>query len=367
MEKILVIEDEPQIRANIQEILALSEFETIAAPEGLTGVQMAKDYIPDLIICDIMMPELTGYEVLTAIRQDEVTSTIPLIFLTAQTHRSEMRRGMEYGAADYLMKPFSPSELLRAVTTQLVKREASRRVAETKLDRLRTNISMALPHELYTPLNGILGMSELLADQDHTFSANEVCEMAQIIQTSARRLCRLTQNFLLYAELEVIASNPEKVQQLRKEQKSSFAKSAISSIAQLKAQQAGRDKDLQLDLQNLPLPISEERLSKVVEELIDNAFKFSQPGTLVKVCSWFDGSTFTLHIIDHGRGMTADQVANLGAYMQFERKYYEQQGSGLGLVIAKRLVELHGGVLTISSIPEEQTIVQIIFHRQIHR
>ncbi|KAM3106632.1 hybrid sensor histidine kinase/response regulator [Phormidesmis sp. 146-33] len=366
MEKILVIEDEPQLRANIQEILVLSEFETIAAAEGLTGVQIAKSCAPDLIICDIMMPELTGYEVLTAIRQDEVTSNIPLIFLTAQTQRSDVRRGMEYGAADYLMKPFSPSELLRAVTTQLAKREISNRVAETKLNHLRTNISLALPHELHTPLNGILGMSGLLAESCSNLSADEVREMAQIIQGSARRLHRLTQNFLLYADLELIAANPEKLRELRAGEKSSFAKSAIASIAKLKAQQAGREEDLQMELQNLPLPISEEKLSKIIEELIDNAFKFSQPGTLVEVSSQFDATTFTLNVIDRGRGMTASQIANLGAYMQFDRKLYEQQGSGLGLMIAKRMVELHGGELNISSIPEQQTVVQVIFHRQIH-
>jgi two-component system, sensor histidine kinase and response regulator len=367
MEKILVIDDEPQLRASIQEVLELSDFETIAAAEGLTGVQMAKDCAPDLIICDILMPELTGYEVLTAVRQDESTCSIPLIFLTAQTQRSDMRRGMEYGAADYLMKPFSPSELLRAVTSQLAKREIYRRLAETKLDRLRSSISLSLPHELYTPLNGILGMSELLAEDASTFCASEVREMAQVIQSSARRLYHLTRNFLLYAELELVATNPEKIQDLRREAKSSFAKSAITSIAQSKAEQVGREQDLKLELQNLPLPVPEERLSKIIEELVDNAFKFSRPGTLVKVSSQFDSSTFTLYITDHGRGMTADQIANLGAYMQFERKFYEQQGSGLGLIIAKRMVELHGGELTISSIPEEQTVVQVIFHRQIHR
>jgi signal transduction histidine kinase len=98
----------------------------------------------------------------------------------------------------------------------------------------------------------------------------------------------------------------------------------------------------------------------VAEEIIDNAFKFSQPNTPVKIigCSSFNG--FNLYIIDSGRGMNKEQIARVGAYVQFERKMYEQQGSGLGLSIAKKLVEIHGGEFLIESLPGKQTIVHMI-------
>ncbi|MEQ8960070.1 MAG: ATP-binding protein, partial [Coleofasciculus sp. C2-GNP5-27] len=98
---------------------------------------------------------------------------------------------------------------------------------------------------------------------------------------------------------------------------------------------------------------------KLIEELIDNAFKFSPPGTAVSICDRVEQNRVILTITDQGRGMTSEQIANLGAYMQFERKLYEQQGSGLGLAIAQRLAQLHGGELTLESRPGKETTVHV--------
>ena len=105
--------------------------------------------------------------------------------------------------------------------------------------------------------------------------------------------------------------------------------------------------------------ILEEYLRKIVTELLENAFKFSEPGTLVRLHGAACEGEYVFSIADTGRGMTADQVANIGAYMQFERKLYEQQGSGLGLTIARRLAELHGGSLSIQSTPGQGTTVTV--------
>lgn len=363
MEKILIIEDEPQVRANIQEILALSDFETIVASDGSVGLQLAQNSAPDLIICDVMMPELDGYGVLAQLRQNLETAHIPLIFLTAQAERSNLRYGMESGAADYLTKPFSPSDLLRAVAAQLSRQSLSTRAVNTKLEQLRNNINLALPHEFRTPLNGILGMSMLLIEENGNLSAAETLEMAQSIQNSALRLYRLTQNFLLYADLELSEHDPKRVQSVRNSSAKCFARLAITEVAQQKALQFKRLEDLRIEMHNAPLPIAEDKLKKIAEELLDNAFKFSQPGMPVEVRSEFDGKKFVFRVIDYGQGMTASQIASVGAYMQFDRALYEQQGTGLGLILAKRLVELHGGAFTITSIPGQQTIVQVVFER----
>ena len=119
MKRILVIEDETQVRENIQQILEFSDFEVISAAEGNSGLKLAKIHTPDLIICDIMMPGMDGYSVLKALRQELTTETIPVIFLTAKADRADLRQGMELGADDYLTKPFENSELLRAVKSRL--------------------------------------------------------------------------------------------------------------------------------------------------------------------------------------------------------------------------------------------------------
>ncbi len=358
MKKILVIEDEEQIQDNLQEILEFEEFETIAAENGLVGIQLAKLCNPDLIICDVMMPELDGYGVLTALRQNVSTATIPLIFLTAKADKSDLRQGMELGADDYLTKPFTPAELLSAIFTRLEKQAAIVQQSEAKLENLRSSITLSLPHELYTPLQGILGLSELLIDEAGSIQVPEITEIAEDIHASGKRLYRLIQNFLLYAQLEITAVDQEKVYLLRKE-RTHLTKSAIEEVAIQKAKQKQREADLQLELQNVAVQISEANLKKITEELIDNALKYSPVDTPIHIVGVHKINIFLLSVTNCGRGMTAEQITNLGAYMQFDRKLYEQEGSGLGLTIAKRLVELHGGELTIESLLGEKTTVRV--------
>lgn len=359
MTKILLIEDEEAIRENILELLNQENFEAIAVENGSKGVQLAKEKKPDLIICDVSMPELDGYGVLQALRNEPATAMIPFIFLTALADKANNRKGMELGADDYLTKPCRPIELLNAIETRLKKQANINQQQSKKLEELRSSITFSLPHELRTPLNGILGFSELLLTELDTLEPDEIKEMVQQIQTSGKRLYRLIQNFLLYAELELIATNSERIKALQNCQTDHVA-SLISQQATQQAKQAQRQADLHPKLEDTQLNISAIRLQKMVEELVDNACKFSIPGTPINIVSEVVNNSFILSVSDKGRGMKPEQIDNLGAYMQFERKLYEQQGSGLGLVIVKRIAELHRGSLTIESIPEQQTTVRLI-------
>lgn len=121
MIKILVIEDEQSVRENILDLLEAENYDMISAPNGKIGLQLAFTEAPDLILCDLMMPEVDGYGVLTALREQTVTATIPFIFLTARSARSDFRQGMDLGADDYLTKPFTRAELLNAIVSRLSK------------------------------------------------------------------------------------------------------------------------------------------------------------------------------------------------------------------------------------------------------
>ncbi|OUL32981.1 diguanylate cyclase [Nostoc sp. T09] len=124
MTKILVIEDEELVRENLLDLLEAEEFQTIAAANGKIGLNLAFSEIPDLILCDMMMPEIDGYGVLTTLRQDPLTATIPFIFLTAKSAKADFRQGMDLGADDYLTKPFTRAELLSAIVNRLEKQAA---------------------------------------------------------------------------------------------------------------------------------------------------------------------------------------------------------------------------------------------------
>lgn len=359
MKKILVIEDELQVRTNIEQILTLSDFRTIGASDGYTGLQLAKEQHPDLIICDVMMPKIDGYNVLASLREDPSTANIPFIFLTAKADRSDVRQGMELGASDYLAKPFTTDELIGTVTTQLCKQTAYELHLQNSLDQVRNNFTKAIPHELHTPLNDILRTIKLLIDDHGLIGEFEGLEMLESVQQSATQLYRSIQNFLLYTELELIASNPIRLQRFQSSSEVSVTDNILKTVALQKAQQYDREQDLLLNLQNAVVQFPESRLRKVVEEIVDNAFKFSTPGTRVQIASNVTANTFTFYVIDNGRGMTVEQMKTVENHTQFSRNLHEQQASGLGLTIAKRIIELQGGEFSIETIPDKQTTIRL--------
>lgn len=141
MTKILVIEDEQLVRENILDLLEAEGFDGIGAENGHVGVTWAWEHKPDLIICDVMMPELDGYDVLKLLRKEPITATIPFIFLTAKADKSDFRQGMQLGADDYLTKPFTSTELLNAIAVRLERKAAVVRQSEQKLEELRKSLT----------------------------------------------------------------------------------------------------------------------------------------------------------------------------------------------------------------------------------
>jgi DNA-binding NarL/FixJ family response regulator len=152
MKKILVIEDEPEMRRNLTTILRLEKFQPLPAGNGRAGVQLAKKEKPDLILCDVMMPELDGYGVIAALRADPETVTIPFIFLTAKGEKPDIRAGMNLGADDYLTKPVAKPDLLAAIHSRL------ERAVQQAVPEFKPNFDSARPLEI------VLGLTPRVAE-----------------------------------------------------------------------------------------------------------------------------------------------------------------------------------------------------------
>jgi two-component system sensor histidine kinase/response regulator len=361
MTKIVAIEDDLNVLDNIVDTLEAVGFEIKPARSGQSGLNLVKREMPEVVICDIMMPGVSGLDVLRELRQDPATATIPVVFLTARTDRGDLRQGMELGAADYITKPYTQEELIAAINTQLKKQTEVAEKYQTKLTELRRNILYALPHEMRTPLNLILGFAEMLMVDSDQVRPDEINSRCASILDAGRRLHRVLENYLIYAQIEIIEADPRQVEALRNHVTTDAGKIIEEQVLK-SAEKAGRQADLTVAaLGKFPLKISSENLQKIVAELADNAFKFSEPGTKVLVRASQEGGFYRLLIRDYGRGMTPEQIANIDAYMQFERALYEQQGLGLGLTIAKRLVQIHGGQLSIKSHVKRGTLVSVKF------
>ncbi|MBM3879283.1 MAG: hybrid sensor histidine kinase/response regulator [Verrucomicrobia bacterium] len=348
MEKILVIEDDPSIRQVIYRALGDDGYDVLTAENGLVGTEMARAQRPDLILCDVRMDVLDGFATLEALRRDKETTAIPFILMTGYPDADDARHGAELGADGYLPKPFSIPQLRATVRAKLKQQWAVREQADQRMADLTTAISCVLPHELRTPLNGILGFAEMIVSDYPALQPQEVISMAQAIIESAQRLHRLTENMLLFAQIELAAHDPAKLSLIRAGRTADI-RPPITARAKQCAQAASRELDLHLDLAPLAAAMAPDHLSRVIAELVGNAFKFSLPGSSVQVSAHTHGAQTLIAVRDAGRGMKPEHVAAVGAYVQFERKFHEQQGSGLGLAIAKRLAELHAGTLAISS------------------
>jgi len=160
MIRILLIEDETAVRENVLEMLDAAGYEPIEADNGATGVELAKSQRPDLILCDVMMPQLDGHSVLSQLANDPKTSAIPFIFLTAKATRQDIREGMKLGADDYLTKPFTMAELIEAIEARLQKRN----VVQEQLDRTERQLNYLLYHDSLTNLPNHLALQDRFSE-----------------------------------------------------------------------------------------------------------------------------------------------------------------------------------------------------------
>lgn len=354
MTRIHIIEDDDLMRDTLLATLKTEGYQVSESANGKLGLSAVRQQLPDLVVCDIVMPELSGFDVLRELRMDPATVDIPFIFLTGRAEREDRRTGMNLGANDYLTKPFSESELLAAIQSRLGQRAREQAKQETTITKLRKNIVYALPHELRTPLTAIMGYSRLMRDNTAKLTDDDVKAMSADIYKAGERLHELVENYLVYAQLELIAADEEDLTKLRNNVLRD-AEEVIGTAARERAQHHGRAADLALDLTSSAVRMSEQNLTKIAEELIDNAFKFSEPGTRVLVKTSRKDKSYNVFIRDHGRGMTSEQISTIGAYMQFDRALHEQQGVGLGFFVSKRIIELHGGDFEVRSLPGNGT------------
>ena len=358
MSRILVVEDERTQRLMIMTVLKTNGFEAIGAENGAEGIELARLHSPDLILSDIHMEKGDGYSMLSAIRNDQLTATIPVIFITGMADMEVMRRSMQLGADDFIPKPFTADVLLEAVRIRLEKHRTISKQASKKLDELRASMSITVPHEMRTPLNGILGYSDIMRRQFEDLEPLEVGRMAERIYKNAKRLERLVENYLLYAQMEFQKTEMHMKADLF-DVETAEAHKVLEQMAIQKAGDFGRTADLYLQLKPGRVSVAPKYFNKIAEELIDNAFRFSRTGSQVLVQCDSVNNQFSFSVTDHGRGMTAEQISQIGAFVQFERQVYEQQGQGLGLTVTKRLVELHGGKMEISSEFDKTTTVSV--------
>lgn len=355
MKKLVVVEDNTDIRSFLVNLLEISGYNVEAAENGFIGIQKIIEHTPDLVLCDIVMPQLDGYEVLKSIRKNPILANTPFIFLSSMSDSSDVRTGMELGADDYLTKPVDPEHLLKSIETRIKRNKIVEEEIEQKVQKIKKNLSSVYSHEVNTPLNGIIGLTDILLRYYKTSMPKNMAEMVTHIKKASIRLYRTTNNLLRYADLQQYDGIDEKypIGHI-----CSYSNALTKKILEI-AEKYERKDDLDILLENCDLNMSESDLEIVAIEAVDNAFKFSELGTKVCVNAKIDGEFLIFSVNDKGEGIDEINMEEIDSFVQFNREKNEQQGLGLGLYMIKRILQLNKCKFEIVSKTNKGTTITV--------
>jgi two-component system sensor histidine kinase/response regulator len=358
--KILVIEDTQSILEEIKDILGFEGMEVITAKNGQEGIDRAKKHNPDLILCDIMMPIKDGYQVFNEIQHDVVLKDTPFLFLSAKATTDNIRQGMILGADDYITKPFDIDLLINSIKSRLAKAANRKYSDKEKRETLQKNISQAIPHELLTPLNGIIGFSSIMKESAANISPEKIQQFSEAIFESGNRLHATIKKFIYHTEVELVLNDELKKDLLRSEI-IKFGILILSNQCEQVAIKHNRLSDLKINPNIFDARISLGHFEIIIANIVDNAFKFSKKGDAVHIEVVTDETFVHISVCDEGIGINGVTKKNIEAFTQFNRDKIEQQGLGLGLITAIKLLKIYKGEFSFSSNNEKETCVKLSF------
>ena len=370
---ILLVEDDDPMRRGIHELLEGSDFgyeiTVLSAGDGEAGLEAIAQVTPDVIISDVMMPKMNGYEFLEQVRANPQWEHIPFIFVTAKGEREDKRRGKLSDADLYITKPFVISQLLELVQTQLDRAVQKRTYQNELTSALNKNLLQILNHEFRTPLTYVTAYYEMLSSSvERIQDGQDLSEYLRGIRAGNIRLTRLVEDFILVMSLrggeaaELFAREAGVVDNLAE---------LIDAAIIVKQWDANH---WQVDVQNeisgtLP-PIWGDvaSLQSILKRLLDNAIKFTgakykrlEARGRVTISAVFDDDELCIIIEDQGIGIPEKALPNIfELFEQHDRDVMEQQGTGMGLVIVDGLVALHNGRIDIESVVNEGSTFTIV-------
>lgn len=350
LKTVLIIDDDAHLTATLTLGLETSGYRVVSAPDATSGWKLAHIHLPDLILCDIDMPDKDGRRLLKEMQADPALAGRQYVLMTGKMALGGTRAAMSLGADDYLSKPFTLKELLNCIEARLRRAEISRRIDTRRVEELRERLHSTLPQQFFTPLASIMGLTELLQNQLEVLKQEEIRQDLADILRASRRLHRTLRNYLLLLELD----SPEAARPSPPLQADAVMKALTTGI-EIANERHQRAADLVSELEAAGIKADPMDLAILLEELVDNALAYSRHGTTVNVRSWVDAGQLHVSVKDRGRGMTPEQVARLYALRRPTRTPMGEPGLGLGLALVRRLVRHLGGEFHLDSEPGKGT------------
>ena len=345
MKKILIIEDNISLNEELIDWFTFEGFEARSADNGFDGIEMACRLIPDIILCDIMMPDMNGTEVLEDLRNNVSTRLIPFIFMTALSGRHNIRTGMDLGADDYITKPFTRVELIKTVTTRLKKSENIRELTDTKAQERTAKLNFtnreleafnySVSHDLHAPLRALNGYANMLTEDYADLLDSEGKRMLKAIIEQSKKMGDLIDDLLTFSR---ISTNEIKISAIDMHD---LAYDVFNDLAadQDKAKIDFRISEMDNTYGDTPM------IKQVWVNLISNAIKYTSKITIpvIEIGSTNTETETVFYIKDNGAGFDMEYYVKL--FSVFKRLHSARQfeGNGVGLAIVQRIIQRHQG------------------------
>ena len=354
--KLLIIDDESSLLFGLQMILRKAGYEVVACNDSQKCVDVAALERPDLVICDVMMPVLNGYQVKEKFKGNPATANTPFIFLSARTRQTDKLTGLDAGADDYVTKPFDPRELLARIKNVLGRYEKGHQAGKTEIDdkieEIRTQIIRNISHELRTPLTQILLSLEMVLRDKYS----DPDELGWLVETAFSQSTRL--NTLIDDMIYLSSHESGQINVLRQEV--DVIHSFMEPVKKLRDYYADKQIKIQIYVDpGVSIHVPRREFRQATMHIIDNAFKFSPPMTSIRINLERNGTGgFMLTVSDYGSGIPQELREAV-----FERFYQidsgdtrDYNGLGIGLTIARFFARSFGGDVEILDIPTGCTV-----------
>jgi two-component system, sensor histidine kinase and response regulator len=347
---ILIVDDDPRNLQVLGSVLVKNGYKTSAAQSGAQALDYVRKKVPDLILLDVMMPEMDGFDVCKRLKADPVLNEVPVLFITALTETSDKLKAFTSGGADYITKPFIEEEVLARIQYQL---ENRRLISEIKsanrtlqdLDQLKNKFLGIAAHDLRNPLTSIIGFSDMFLEGDIGSLDDDQKRIVGIIASASSQMLNLVNDLL---DVSVIESGNLKLQLMNGDFKS-LVEERIS-IAKVAADK--KRIELLSSLDDVPeLLFDSNRMTQVIDNLISNAVKFSNEKTQIQLRLCQRDGELEFQVQDQGPGLSQeDQDRLFGEFQKLSSKPTAgEKSTGLGLAITKKIVDAHHGRISVES------------------